>query len=484
MKPFRDFLRGLWSNRISIFGVALTTVSALIIIISIFLNILDIKFSPYQNLVAYVFFLLMFIIGLALMPIGAWLWRKKGHHEEDGIVDPLKIDFSNPTHVRGVLFFIAMSALNVIIFSVVFYKTYHFTESNTFCGTLCHTVMYPEYKAHSRSPHSRVNCVDCHIGSGASWFVKAKISGIWQVIAVLTGSYERPIPSPVENLRPARDTCEQCHWPQVFHGNRLKIYKRLNNEDVDINDPRITIVSVNIGGLNTKTGKFEGIHWHVGDQNKVEYQAVDKKRRKIKRVRVTDGKTGKVTEFVKKEIKDPKGIAEWRTMDCIDCHNRPTHIYDIPEDAVDRLLLDGKMTIELPDIRKISLKSLKGKYKSQAEAKKGMLVYFKKFYAENHKDIAESRKKDIENAALMVYTIYENNVFPKMNVNFGTYLNHIGHKHDNEVAGCFRCHDDEHEDKDGNTIAQDCDKCHSILAEDEKISKLDENMKQLLKHSN
>ena len=476
MELFKQALKGLWSNKISILGVAITTVSAIIIIMAIILNMVHVEFSPYQNLIVFGFFTFLFVMGLVMIPIGAWFWRRKKTQEQQA-AEAVKIDFGNPAHVRGAVFFLVMTFLNVIIFSVVFYKVYHFTESNTFCGKVCHTVMNPEFTAHGRSPHSRVKCADCHIGSGAQWFVKAKISGIWQVIAVLTNSYTKPIPSPVEDLRPARDTCEQCHWPQVFHGKRLKIYERLDDK-VTIDDPTVTAVAINIGGENKKTGRYEGIHWHVGDQNTVEYLASDKKRMKIGKIRVTDGKSKKVTEYVNDKVEAPKGKSDWRIMDCIDCHNRPTHVYDIPEDAVDKEIFHQNIVGTLPNIRKLAIDTVKGEYKSHEDAEKRILEIFKNYYEKNHKALAEVKKKDIEKSAATVTTIYKNNVFPAMNVKFGTYPNHIGHR--DAGAGCFRCHDDEHKSKDGKVIAQDCDQCHSIIIESTKLSKISKNTKEIL----
>ncbi len=476
MKPFKELFKGIWSNRISILGVAITTVSAIIIIIAVLLSFFNIEFTPYQNLIVFGFFSMLFILGLLMIPIGAWFWRRRTSREVQSI-EPLMIDFSNPLHVRGLVFFLIMTLLNVIIFSVVFYKSYHFTESNTFCGKICHSVMSPEYIAHSRSSHSRVKCADCHIGSGAQWFVKAKISGIWQVIAVLTNSYSRPIPSPVDDLRPARDTCEQCHWPQVFHGKRLKIYERLDN-DVKVDDPRVTALAVNVGGQNKKSGKYEGIHWHVGDQNIVEYMAVDKKRLKIRNIRVTDGKAKKVTEYINDKIEEPKGDKIWRTMDCIDCHNRPTHVYDVPEDAIDKEIFHDNISASLPGVRKLSIEILKGEYKSQDDAEKMITELFRAHYAKNHTDISVSKKKEIDKAAAAIVTIYKFNVFPNMNIKFGTYPNHIGHR--DAGAGCFRCHDENHKSKDGNVISQDCDQCHTIVVEDTKLSKIPKNAREIL----
>jgi hypothetical protein len=71
--------------------------------------------------------------------------------------------------------------------------------------------MEPEYTAYQFSPHAKVGCVQCHIGSGADWFVRSKISGSYQLYAVAFKKYPTPIPTPIGNLRPAQETCEQCH---------------------------------------------------------------------------------------------------------------------------------------------------------------------------------------------------------------------------------------------------------------------------------
>jgi hypothetical protein len=121
--------------------------------------------------------------------------------------------------------------------------------------------MEPEYVMYMRSPHARVACVDCHIGPGASWFVRSKISGLRQVYAVLAKTYSRPIPTPVEHLRPSRETCEQCHWPEKFHGDKLKIFTHYDNDRN--NTKRFTALLLKIGGPDAFGARASGIHWHV-----------------------------------------------------------------------------------------------------------------------------------------------------------------------------------------------------------------------------
>ena len=96
------------------------------------------------------------------------------------------------------------------------YRVFEETESPQFCGALCHTVMKPEYTAYKISPHSRVRCTECHIGPGASWFVRAKLSGLYQVYATVTDVYPRPIPVPVQNLRPAGKPAKSAIGRRIF----------------------------------------------------------------------------------------------------------------------------------------------------------------------------------------------------------------------------------------------------------------------------
>ena len=81
--------------------------------------------------------------------------------------------------------------------------------------------MGPQNVTYHNSPHARVPCVECHIGPGTGFWVRSKIDGVRQVVATATDSFERPIPTPVVSLRPAQETCEECHWPAQFFGQKL-----------------------------------------------------------------------------------------------------------------------------------------------------------------------------------------------------------------------------------------------------------------------
>ena len=98
--------------------------------------------------------------------------------------------------------------LLVVISAVLSYRAYQFTDSVAFCGATCHTPMKPEYTAYQDSPHARVPCVGCHVGPGATWYVRSKLSGTYQVYAVFRDVYPRPITTPISDLRPVQQACE------------------------------------------------------------------------------------------------------------------------------------------------------------------------------------------------------------------------------------------------------------------------------------
>ncbi|MBI5528433.1 MAG: NapC/NirT family cytochrome c [Deltaproteobacteria bacterium] len=464
----------MWSNPLGLLGVTLTTVSGVLILVAISIDILGLSLNPYNALVAYIFLPMVFATGLLLIPIGVWVtkkfWRKST--EEDII---WRIDLSIPTHRRMGVFVLAMTLVNSIILSVALYEGYHYTDSVEFCGKLCHSVMKPEYTAYMRSPHARVTCVDCHIGSGASWFVKSKLSGMRQVYGVLAGDHNKPVPSPVEDLRPARDTCEACHWPEAFHGKKLAT-KRSLAEGATPADPLVSALLMNIGGKNERTGKYEGIHWHVSTANTVEYLASDDKRMKLKRVRARrpDGKT---EEFVKDGIEEPPAGKQWRTMDCIDCHNRPTHIFEPADEAVDSAIFNGRVPADIPGIREAALAAVKKDY-PDGTARAGIERHLFETLRGKQPEAAAAREADIRKAAAALAATYEGNVFPSMKIGWGTYPSHIGHR---DNGGCFRCHDEEHKSDKGHVIGQDCDICHEVMSEKTKASALDDRIRKFIK---
>ncbi len=455
--PWGYLIRGLWRSPLGVMGVTITTISATLMIIGVLLDILGFFHNPYFGVIIYMILPAGMVAGLIMIPIAAYLRRRKWH--KTGVEKGhLQLNLSHPKHRLFLVGFIALTVVNVTILAIVGYEGYHFTDSPYFCGMVCHQVMAPEYTAYKRSPHSRVPCVECHIGPGATWFVKAKLSGLRQVWAVAMNSYERPIPVPVEELRPARDTCEQCHWPEKFYGKKVKEYYRFSNSDQK--NPEKTEIRLHIGGHNPKTGQFEGIHWHVSKDVVVRYLAADRKRTKIARIQVKRP-DGSVDEFVKSDTEVEEGFEpQWRVMDCIDCHNRPTHIYEMPEDVVDFGLLSGRINSDIPGIREDSLTVIQIDYKTRDEAKKQMVTKLLELQKKRNPEVAQRYEKDIKSAGNYLLEKYLANVWPEQKVLWGTYKGHLGHQWAEEGYGCWRCHDEEHINLDGEAISQDCGLCH------------------------
>jgi nitrate/TMAO reductase-like tetraheme cytochrome c subunit len=341
-------------------------------------------------------------------------------------------------------------------------------DSAKFCGATCHTVMQPEFTAYQNSPHQRVDCVQCHIGPGASWFVHSKFSGLRQVYAVTFHTYDRPIPTPVKQLRPSRDTCEQCHWPQSFAGNKLMVKRKFSDDEK--NSELTTVLLLKIGG-HTFDGAV-GIHGrHLDTGSPIEYIATDGKRQTIAQVSYTDG-GGKRLVFDSSDVKASAAqlaAGEHRTMDCLDCHNRPAHSFQTPERALDEAMTQGSISAELPFIKKQALELIKTKYADRDAAAQQIAAKLDAFYRGGYPDLYRDKRALVDSSIAQVQAVYLRNVFPAMNVGWGTYPNNLGHT---DFPGCFRCHDGSHATADGRSIPNDCDTCHSMLAMEEANPKI------------
>ena len=460
----KHFFSAITGNVVSLFGTILILVSLLMIAALLVMQGMGFEGGAYLGIVTFVLLPMAFLLGLALVPLGLW-WRKRkdarlaAAGKESGHLPIIDL---NKEGTRGVLItFVALAIPVLAIAAGLMFKAVHYMDSTEFCGMACHKVMQPEYTAFQRSPHVRVGCAGCHIGPGAQWFVKAKISGSWQLIAVAFDLYPRPIPTPVHSLRPASGTCEQCHWPTKFVGERLKV--RTHYADDEPNTEMKTALMVRVGGQ--QNGKSHGIHWHVDPGHSVRYLA-DPSREKIYEVELMDQAAGEKKLF-KIDEPAPAGL-EWRTMDCVDCHNRPSHTYHSPEYEVDLALSEGRIDKSLPFVRREGVRILTEKeYASHDEARKGIAAAVNAFYAQGYPDRAGSPA--VEQAGKALGDAYCWNNFPQMKVKWNTYPNHLGHK---DSPGCFRCHDNKHKTATGEKIGKKCGTCHNVVAEEESDSKL------------
>jgi len=463
----------LSQNVISLIGVVLTTSTAVTMIAFwIYDFMLQGPPHPYVGILIFLILPGLFVFGLLLIPLGILLRRKKLRGAGELPMAYPEIDLRVPVVRSGLLFIGVATVVNILIFTFASYQGVAYMDTTTFCGQTCHTVMQPEFSAYQNSPHARVNCVECHIGPGAGWFVKSKLSGVRQVFAVSFKTYSRPIPSPVKYLRPARETCEQCHWPQRFSGDKFIV--KTDYKDDEKNTPETTALVLKIGG-RTWQGSV-GIHGrHLDQGSRIRYIATDEQRQVIPVVYYTDDK-GKTVEYVSTDIKVSKeqlAKSENRVMDCIDCHNRPTHAFELPESAVDLRIYRGLISAELPFIKKKAVELLKADYPDRDTAQKKIVEGVTSYYRASYPDIYNSKRALVEQSANNVAEIYLRNIFPDMKVGWGVHPNNLGHPMgDSGFPGCFRCHDGSHTSADGQTISNDCSACHNLLAVQEENPKV------------
>ena len=438
-------------NPISLIGAAIATAMAVVFLALLGLEMAGQLRNPYLGLLLFVAVPAVFIIGLLLIPIGAWRQRRRaaaGRAETDWAVIDLRLP-----RTRTVVFAVTLlTCANILIVSLAAYGTVHHMESAEFCGTTCHTTMEPEWKAYQVSPHAKVSCVSCHVGPGAEALVQSKIAGTRQLWQLLTNNVPTPVPAPVHSMRPARDTCQNCHWAEKTHGEKLKVVREFADDEKS--SETATTLQLHVGGGRAELGAGSGIHWHMNIENRVEFIATDTERQVIPWVKFTD-RNGVVKEYTIDGVtQEQLAQGERRTMDCMDCHNRPAHTFEpSPERAVDNAIAAGHLPRSLPFARREAVAAVKDDYASHDDARRGIDARLRKAYASHGSDPALSPM------ITAVQEIYGRNVFPAMKVTWGTYPNHIGHTFFN---GCFRCHDDNHKSKDGSTIKQDCESCHAM----------------------
>jgi NapC/NirT cytochrome c family, N-terminal region len=469
IRSWARLLYFLGQNPITLAGAVLTTSSAATLIAFWFYDfLLPGPPHPYIGILLFLMLPGVFLLGLVLIPIGILLRRRRLLAKGELLDIYPEINLRQPVVRQGFVLVGMATFVNVIIFGTASFRGVAYMDSTQFCGQTCHTVMEPEFAAYQGSPHAHVNCVECHIGPGAGWFVRSKLSGVRQVFAVTFHTYSRPIHAPVKFLRPARETCEQCHWPQRFTGDKFVV--KTTYKDDEKNTPQTTAFLLKVGG-RTWQGAV-GIHGrHLDEGARIRYISIDDQRQVIPVVFYTDDK-GKKVEYVSSDIQATKQqleAGEHRSMDCVDCHNRPTHAFELPENAVNKQMAAGFISPELPFIRKKSVELLKADYPDRETARHRIVDAVNSFYRTNYPSVYDSRRALVEQSAENLANIYLRNVFPEMKMTWGVHPNNLGH---NDFPGCFRCHDGSHVSADGQVISNDCSACHNLLAVEEQNPKV------------
>ncbi len=452
------------NNRLSITGAIVASISLMFIIFFFIISLFYTEGGNYLGLFTYIILPVFLILGLILIPIGMvgkMKRMKRGIEEVKG--KPWIIDFTDKRH-RNATFVFAMGTVVLLFLSGIgSYEAFHYSESVQFCGTTCHKVMEPEHTAYQGSEHANVACVECHVGAGADWYIRSKLSGLRQVWAVITNSYPRPIPTPIVDLRPARETCEHCHWPAKFYAHKLVSEKHYLADSA--NTEWNIDLRMKIAASHSALGNTGGIHWHINPDIKIEYIDALGDREMLPWVRSINLITGDTTIYMDSENPASDSImhaVEPRTMDCMDCHTRPSHKYRTPQTFVDEAIAAGEISVTLPEIKKISMEVLRTEYFNRQGAQDTIRQTIDAFYKDTYPDIYANRKSDVDQAIAGVLAGYAKNIFPEMKASWDAYPDHIGHI---EYGGCFRCHNDKHQSKSGKVISRDCNLCHNIMTQ-------------------
>lgn len=444
--------RSNYNNWISAIGAVIAVGALFSFALLTWMDLTGSNKNPYLGIFTYLVAPGFLIAGLATVVFGAWAQRRWLEKHGATMPDKWRLNFSDPVARRRLVLF-GFAGLGFILLSAFgSYQTFHYAESNQFCGQVCHQAMNPEFQTYQRGAHARVDCVQCHVGSGAAAFVKAKLNGTRQLYGYILDNYNRPIDTPVHNLRPARETCEKCHWPEKFHGNIDMAF------DHYLSDKKNTAVSIRML-MHVNSGRagspLAGIHWHVSPDSTVEYYAADADRQDVVWMRVTNKKDGNARIYRNEEFKGEPPAGSIRVMDCIDCHNRPAHVFPTANEAVERAMALGEIPTKFPNIKRVAVQAMLQKdIKTDAEAPTKIADFLRNKF-----------KDDPDLPALIagVQKTFAATIFVDRKADWRVYPNNIGHK---DWPGCFRCHDDKHKTATGESVkASDCTSCHSIIAQ-------------------
>lgn len=410
----RSFFRTLLSlsvmHWLTSIGVVLTTASAVAFLVLLFQHINN----PYFGIIVFFILPAFFVLGLLLMPLGLFLASRR----YGGMRNLLqRVPAESARAGRFAWAFAFATLANVGILTVAAYSGVEHMDSAEFCGATCHSVMQPQYVRYQKSAHAKVACVECHIGSGAASFIQYKIAGARQLVRLTTDTYSRPIPPAMDHLRPASETCENCHARESSRDDRLKIIRHY--DDSEQSTEKLTVLLMRVGSKIHKA--------HL--ERDIQYVFKDPARQEIPVV-VSGDKTY--------AIEGDPATGPTRKMDCMDCHNRSGHDFETAESAVDRAIANGLLDRSRPFARRDAVKALK-------------------------------EQSGLEGQPPAVGMLLDENVFPNMSIGWGAYPNNAGHE---KFPGCFRCHDGQHVTKTGESISQDCAGCHELIAVDEQNPKI------------
>lgn len=460
---YLSFLRGIAVNWVARLGAGVTTASFIAFLVVEALRFGGHIANPYFDLLLFMGLPPLFVGGLVAVAVGWYLFRREqrvhGVSEEELLRRRFGDEITTPGVLGSKLAWI-VGGLSAVNLAVLGGGTAHMREhmdSAEFCGTTCH-VMDPEWTTYQDSPHRAVPCVECHVGEGVDALLASKIRGMGQMYEHARGIYHRPIPTPVNTLSHARETCGRCHSAGVDHGRVTRTHTRFALDAA--NTRSYDTVDLKVGAGDGRRGV---IHWHAAPDTRVEFGSLGGKRQDITWIEVQSA-GGAVHRFENRALAARAEPGEAREMDCTDCHNRVAHVYESPETGVDRLLEQGVLDASLPYIKAKALEAVTNDYPSEVVARERIRAALEGYYSIHHPKVALTKGAAIERAIATLQQFYARNIHPEMRVAWDAYPSKVGHSGPRQ--GCFRCHNRDLVDAEGRSPGYECTTCHSILADD------------------
>jgi mRNA-degrading endonuclease HigB of HigAB toxin-antitoxin module len=453
----RNFFLLITAHWLGALGAVLATLMFVLFGALVLSTVLGAVDNPYLGIVTFFVVPAGFALGLALIPLG--LWRLKCR---TGVTfrELFARDFleehrpeADPARALPVVF--ALTVVNVVFLGTALLAGMHYMETPRFCGEVCHSVMNPEWVAYQTSLHREVDCVACHVGNTTEGLIATKLNGAWQLISISFHLYEKPIPTPVHQLRPSKETCEQCHWFEKPYPRRLRTHVRFRDDEA--NTPYYNTLSFKIGA-GAGTSEY-GVHNHATRDTRTVYTSVDNARREILEVRrlQTDGTTVTYRHRTLEPPEDREKIKP-REMDCTDCHNRVAHVFEDPSEALDLRMQWGLIDPTLPMIKRNALKVLTDRYPDKETALREIPLRLERAYYAAPIALEPRHRETVSQAASVIRDIYDRNIHPSMNIGWNTYRSYNSHE------GCYRCHNNDMVNAEGQSLFLECTVCHSILA--------------------